>query len=189
MMSPEDVVNVYNLVSDHRIQVWLTGGWGIDALLGEHTRSHKDLDILMLVDDVAKLRKLLSQAGYQLKELWSENLWTKDSDGNEVATAFVLRDGDGRELDAHAMRMDVHGNAVPAWEKAEGFIFTPGDLTGIGMVHGYVVKCQSAENQMICHTGYKLPEYQWQDLERLHEKFEVEFPSEIANQRMGNSIG
>ena len=50
----------------------MTGGWGIDALLQEQTRLHKDLDIIMLVDDVVTMRDLLERAGYGLKELSPE---------------------------------------------------------------------------------------------------------------------
>jgi hypothetical protein len=35
MVRAEDVINLYQSLSDHHIQVWLTSGWGIDALLQE----------------------------------------------------------------------------------------------------------------------------------------------------------
>ena len=41
MVRAEDVVSIYRSLSANNIQVWLTGGWGIDALLGEQTRPHK----------------------------------------------------------------------------------------------------------------------------------------------------
>ena len=181
MVSPDDVIHIYTQLAGHGIPVWLCGGWGIDALLGEHTRPHKDLDVLMELVDVAHLCELLSQEGYTLKEYWSENLWTTDSSGHKTATAFVLRDPAGRELDVHAFRFDEQGNAIPAWQAGEGFIFTPQDLSGAGRVDGNAVWCQSAENQMICHTGYALPDYQKRDLEQLYEKFGVEYTTEISS--------
>ncbi|MGH8515394.1 MAG: nucleotidyltransferase domain-containing protein [Gammaproteobacteria bacterium] len=33
----------------------MVGGWGIDALLGAQTRPHKDLDLLIRLEDVAKV--------------------------------------------------------------------------------------------------------------------------------------
>ena len=182
MVSPGDVIHIYEQLTSHNIQVWLTGGWGIDALLGEQTRLHKDLDVLMLVDNVSYLCELLAQEGYQLKELWSENLWTTDKAGDRIATAFVLRDQDGHELDAHAMRLDEQGNAVPAWEVQAGFVLTLQDLSGVGTVAGVAVRCQSAESQLVCHAGYQLPDYQWDDLNRLAEKFGIEIPAEITQQ-------
>ena len=73
MFHTEDVIHTYQLLETAGISVWLTGGWGIDALLGEQTRPHKDLDVIMLVDDVARMRELLGRDGYTLKEIWSEN--------------------------------------------------------------------------------------------------------------------
>ena len=94
MVTAEDVVSIYRRLLDNGIQVWLTGGWGIDALLGEQTRPHKDLDVIVLLDDVARLVEVLGQDGYDLKELWSENLWVVDGEGVETATAFVLQDSE-----------------------------------------------------------------------------------------------
>jgi len=177
MVGAEDAISIYKRLTTHGIQVWVTGGWGIDALLGKQTRSHKDLDVIMLLDDVVRMRKLLSRDGYRLKELWTENRWALDVKGIKTATAFVLRDAVGRELDAHAMRFNDQGNGVPAWEKYKGFIFTPRDLSGIGTVAGFAVQCMSPENQMLCHTGYDLPDYQRRDLELLFEKFGIEIPN------------
>ncbi len=55
MVRVEDVISISQLLEADGIQVWLTGGWGIDALLGEQTRPHKDLDVIMLVDDVVRM--------------------------------------------------------------------------------------------------------------------------------------
>jgi len=173
MVSQEDALSIYERLLDHGITVWLTGGWGIDALLSEQTRPHKDLDVIMLVDDVARLRELMGGEGYGLKELWSENRWVLDAQGNETATAFVLHDSQGRELDVHAMWLDDEGNGIPAWE-AEGFALTRQDLAGEGVIGGVVVRCLTPEMQLVCHMGYELPDKQLRDLALLHERFGIE---------------
>jgi lincosamide nucleotidyltransferase A/C/D/E len=175
MVRAEDVIKIYQHLSPHGIPVWLTGGWGIDALLGEQTRPHKDLDVIMLLDDVVRMRELMEREGYGLKEIWSENRWDVDAQGVETATAFVLQDADGRELDVHAMRLDEGGNGIPAWQ-AEGFIFTREDLAGRGMIAGLAVQCLTPEMQMACHTGYALPDEHLRDVALLHERFGVEYP-------------
>jgi len=180
MISAEDAIGIYQRLLDNHIQVWLVGGWGIDALLGEQTRPHKDLDVIMLVDDVGRMCALLSHDGYQFGYLWEENLSTVDARGVETATAFVLQDAEGRELDAHALRLDDEGNGIPAWD-AEGRILRRQDLAGEGSIAGVSVPCFTAEMQMACHTGYKLPDKQVNDLERLHEKFGVAYPAELRN--------
>ena len=182
MVRAEDVISIYKCLLNNGIQVWLTGGWGIDALLGEQTRPHKDLDVIMLLDDVVRMRELLGRDDYRLKELWSENRWGVDARGFETATAFVLQDSEGREFDAHAMRLDDRGNGIPAWE-AEGFIFKRQDLAGEGMIAGFAVQCLTPEIQVLCHKGYELPEKQLSDLELLHEEFGVEYPDEYSRLR------
>jgi lincosamide nucleotidyltransferase A/C/D/E len=64
VVSAHDATRLYRHLSSHAIPAWVTGGWGVDALLGEQTRPHKDLDILVLVDDEAHLCELLACDGY-----------------------------------------------------------------------------------------------------------------------------
>jgi lincosamide nucleotidyltransferase A/C/D/E len=182
MVRAEDAISIYQRLVNNGIQIWLTGGWGIDALLEEQTRPHKDLDVIMLLDDVVLMRELLAGDGFGLKDLWEENRWVADAHGVETATAFVLHDSQGRELDAHAMRLDDRGLGLPAW-KAEGLVFSGQDLSGEGMIAGVAVRCLAPEVQVLCHTGYELPDKQLGDLELLHEKFGVEYPSEHAHLR------
>lgn len=177
MVSADDAIHIYKLLTANGIQVWLTGGWGIDALLGEQTRPHKDLDVIVLLDDLARLGELLSREGYGLKELWSENCWVSDAQGAETATAFVLHDPGGREVDVHAMRLDEQGNGIPAWD-AEGFALRKQDLAGRGSIAGVPVRCLTPEMQLVCHTGYELPDGQRSDLEQLGRKFRLEYPDD-----------
>ena len=176
MVSAKDAVNIYKRLSSHGIQVWLTGGWGIDALLGQQTRPHKDLDVIVLLDDVVPMCEILAEDGYRLKEIWSENRWVIDAHDHPTATAFVLSDSEGREFDAHAMRLDAQGNGIPAWAEAGDFILTRDDLSGRGAIAGFSVQCITPEKQVLCHTGYHLPAVQQRDLELLHQKFGLEYP-------------
>lgn len=171
MVRAEEVIHIYRRLQAEGIQLWLAGGWGIDALLGEQTRPHKDLDVLLLLDDVARMRELLARDGYRLKELWSENRWVADGQGAETATAFVLQDAAGREVDAHAIRLDDQGNGLPAWE-AERMVFERHTLAGEGVIAGVAVRCITPEMQVLCHTGYMLPDTHVRDLARLQEKYD-----------------
>jgi lincosamide nucleotidyltransferase A/C/D/E len=177
MVCAPDAIQIYQSLAANDIPVWIVGGWGIDALLREQTRPHKDLDILVLVDDVVRMRDILSGDGYGLKELWSENSWTLDAHGTEIPTAFVLRDAEGREVDVHAMRLDDRGQGIPAWA-AEDLVFTRQDLAGEGTIAGAAVRCFSPEMQVLAHTGYDLPDEQLRDLELLHKEFGVACPDE-----------
>lgn len=45
-MNASDVINIYKLLTDSNIDVWLDGGWGVDALLREETRQHGDVHVV-----------------------------------------------------------------------------------------------------------------------------------------------
>lgn len=53
------------MVEDRGITVWLSdGGWGVDALLGEQTRPHNDLDLVVSLDGIPALRDVLGEQGF-----------------------------------------------------------------------------------------------------------------------------
>ena len=41
-MEEKDVIDLYCQVKNLDIKIWIDGGWGVDALLGQQTRFHKD---------------------------------------------------------------------------------------------------------------------------------------------------
>jgi lincosamide nucleotidyltransferase A/C/D/E len=96
----------------------------------------------------------------------------------EAATAFVLEDGSGRELDFHIVRFDEHGHWVPAWDS--DLNFPPEAFGGVGTIGSTRVRCLSAEMQMRTHTGYALKESDIHDLRLLHDRFGIDYPEEVA---------
>jgi lincosamide nucleotidyltransferase A/C/D/E len=187
-MKDQDVLELYTLLREHGVQIWIDGGWGIDALLERQTRPHKDLDAFVAFDDLPALTTVLSQRGFVLKEIWSENRWlrhpghvlligTGETEG-EVATAFVLKDTLGREIDVHVLHIDEHGCATPAWDCSAAFL--PDALKGQGIIAGSPVQCLSAAMQMRTHTGYPLQDKDLQDLKLLHDRFAIDYLEEQA---------
>jgi lincosamide nucleotidyltransferase A/C/D/E len=174
MLSAQDAVAIYQRLVDAGVLTWIIGGWGIDALLGEETRPHKDIDILVLVDDTRRMRDLLKEDGFELIYVWPENHHVTDTQGIETDTAFVLRDGAGREIDVHAMWLNADGNGVPEWGDSPDFRFWNHALAALGSIAGKNVRCITPQMQMVCHTGYDLPESHQKDLERLRERFSVD---------------
>jgi lincosamide nucleotidyltransferase A/C/D/E len=187
-MKPEDVVELYSLLAERGVHLWIDGGWGIDALLEEQTRPHKDLDLLVRIDDLATMTQALAPLGFALKDIWEENRWAgyptpvplivRESAGIEVATAFVLKDVLGRELDFHVLAFDEHGNGVPIWNS--DVLFPADAFTGRGTIAGTTVSCLSARMQMLTHTGYVLQDKDVRDLQLLHERFGVDYSPEHA---------
>ncbi|HOM63919.1 MAG TPA: hypothetical protein PL097_08860, partial [Dysgonamonadaceae bacterium] len=54
----------YEKIEQIGIEVWIDGGWGVDALLGRQTRPHNDIDIFVQKKDDAEIMKLLISNGY-----------------------------------------------------------------------------------------------------------------------------
>ena len=58
-----------NLFDELDIAVWIDGGWGVDALLGECTREHQDLDIMSSWEDSAILTEALFASACIAREM------------------------------------------------------------------------------------------------------------------------
>ena len=67
-MTSADLTNLLRLLDEASIEVWLDGGWGVDALLETQTREHKDADVIVRVSDVPGLRQILGQKGFVIKK-------------------------------------------------------------------------------------------------------------------------
>lgn len=46
MIQSSDVIEIVRLFESNAVDVWLAGGWGVDALLGEQPREHADIDVV-----------------------------------------------------------------------------------------------------------------------------------------------
>jgi lincosamide nucleotidyltransferase A/C/D/E len=189
-MLAETVVMLYTLLQKHGVQIWIDGGWGIDALLQQQTRPHKDLDALVQFDDLATMADLLAERGFTVKQIWPENHWVSHEShlrlvgretprGNEVATAFVLRNDTGHELDFHVLKFNERGYGIAAWNS--NLTFPPDALEGRGVIVDTPVRCLSAQMQMTTHTGYALQAKDLQDLRYLHECFGIAYLEEQAH--------
>jgi lincosamide nucleotidyltransferase A/C/D/E len=161
-MSGDSVVQLMQLFDHNSIDVVVDGGWGVDALLGEQTRSHADLDIALQHKDVPKLRALLEAQGY--KDVPRDD--TRDCN-------FVMGDDRGHEVDVHSYTFDAHGNLV------FGVEYPFDSLTGTGSIQGYPVKCISPEWMVKFHSGYELDENDYRDVSALCERFGIALPTEL----------
>lgn len=188
-MTAEDVVDLYSGLLARSVRLWMDGGWGVDALLGRQTRPHKDFDAIAAFEDLPALTRFLSERGFALKLIWDENRWApcpeppplvgRERRAAEAATAFVLEDGSGRELDFHLVRLGEHGLWTPDWDTDH--VFPPEAFSGAGVVGGTRVRCLSAKMQMRTHAGYALKESDLHDLRLLHDRFGVDYPDEVAD--------
>jgi lincosamide nucleotidyltransferase A/C/D/E len=170
-MEAGDVLLLYRAFDDAGAPVWVMGGWGVDALLGKQTRQHHDLDVLIEVAHLERLRLCLVALGFALAYTWDDEVWwVRDdhwSSNLEQPTAFVYRHDDGREVDVHVIRMTEHGEVQMLWNAP--YAFQSRGLRGAGSIAGHAVRCLSLETQLRAHTGYALPLHHLQDVKALNE--------------------
>ena len=169
-MTAVDVLNLYSELDSMGIAIWVDGGWGVDALLGEQTRPHNDLDIAIRQKDVSKLCRLLQSRGYQEIRLEEARPWN-----------FVFADADGREIDFHVIVIDDEGDGI--YGPPNGEKYPAAALTGTGSILGHPVRCISPEWAVKFHSGYQLKEKDFRDVSALCGKFDIRLPEEFAEFR------
>src|ERR671912_2402141 len=98
-MDPRSVLSVVASLQQAGIRVWLDGGWGIDALVGEQTREHDDLDCVIALSDAPIARDALAALGFAVSL-------------DELPTRFVVRDRTDRRVDFHTVTFDDTGAAT-----------------------------------------------------------------------------
>lgn len=168
-MDAADVILLYRAFVAAGAPVWLMGGWGIDALVGRQTRPHHDVDVLVGIADLERLRLCLIDLGFVLKYTWDDEVrWIRHDQWSsllEQPSAFVYGHADGREVDVHVVQQSHDGEVELLWNVP--YVFTAAGLGATGAIDGQSVRCLSRELQRAAHTGYALPAHHLQDLELL----------------------
>jgi lincosamide nucleotidyltransferase A/C/D/E len=127
-MAPDDVVRLLDRLERQGFSIWLDGGWGSDALLQEQTREHDDLDLIVPLDEVARLQQELEQHGYYLA-------------GGEAPLSFEMVDGDGRQIDIHPVVFDGDGDGIYRMNDGKNRRYLAAEFAGTGAIAGRTVRC------------------------------------------------
>jgi len=163
-LTVERTLALYELLEATGIRFWVIGGWGIDALLGQVTRAHEDLDILLLLADLPKYTGVTSARSFSRRYTWSENV-AIEFEGTRYDSAFVDTDLQGAGLDVHVIHVEDAGDLIQL--SSDPWPLLPGALGGKGTIAGRAIRCVTAEAQLAMHVGYAVPDEQQEDLARL----------------------
>lgn len=163
-MDAATVVALIQLLENNGVEVYVDGGWAVDALLGSQSRPHDDLDVAIPHSQVGSLRALLATLGYRdwpRKDSWECN--------------FVLADGNGNRIDVHSYLLDDTGG------NRFGIGYIGQDLTGSGVIDGHPVRCIGPESLLRFHTGYAVDETDYHDVRLLCRKFGLAMPRDYES--------
>jgi lincosamide nucleotidyltransferase A/C/D/E len=170
-MRATNVVELYRAMIGLDIDLWIDGGWGVDALVGEQTRPHADLDIAIEERHVARLRDWLVERGYRDLARDDTSPWN-----------FVLGDDRGRQIDVHVIVLDTRGNGIYG-PPERGEMYPAAALTGRGAIAGWRVRCISAEWLVKFHSGYAPRASDDHDVDLLCRRFGIAYPEEYRHLR------
>ncbi|MHB1539272.1 MAG: nucleotidyltransferase domain-containing protein [Solirubrobacteraceae bacterium] len=126
------VVEIVAALQSGGARCWISGGWGVDALAGRPTRTHRDLDLVVEDGALSRAREILASLGFAE--------WYSVDSERPLFTRVMLSDhpAAGRAVDLH-----------PLDTSSEHVQFTT------GTIDGEPVPCLSAESQVTTHSNYR----------------------------------
>lgn len=137
-METAEVLEVVAACRDAGIEVWIDGGWCVDALLGRQLRHHDDLDIAVDRREVGSLRDCLADLDYRAVDRAGSTDWN-----------FVLaRPGGDASVDVHVFEFDANGRHI------YGIEYPADSFTGTGVIGGRQVRCIGPERMFQFKTAY-----------------------------------
>jgi lincosamide nucleotidyltransferase A/C/D/E len=161
-----DVLAVLDLADAAGARLWLDGGWGVDALLGEQSREHGDLDVAVEARHLDAFLNVLDRDGFTRV-------------GEETATAwnFLLAHPRGGVVDLHVIVLDADGDGVLGAAGA-GNAYPAASMAGRGRLSGRAVDCVAAQWAVRFHDEYPGDADDCSDVRALCDRFGLEVPEQ-----------
>lgn len=165
-MSARDVLDVVDVLDQDGVDVWVDGGWGIEALLEAQHRDHDDVDLVVPVEHLDAAVTALAGVGFAV-------------DIDDRPTRVSLGDRTGRRVDLHPVHTDGQGLRWRTAGRPDGTDARyPADQFTTGWIGGRPVPCVGVLLQVEQHRGYPPGAVDREDLARLQQRFGVLLPPE-----------
>jgi lincosamide nucleotidyltransferase A/C/D/E len=124
----------------HGLRACVGGGWAVDALIGQQTRPHRDLDLAVDAAQLGEVMALLAELGYSPAVDW-------------LPVRVEVEDGNGQRVDLHPLVFAADGSAVQAGLEGAEYHYGADAFT-TGSIAGQPVGCLTAEQQLSFRQGY-----------------------------------
>jgi lincosamide nucleotidyltransferase A/C/D/E len=146
-MTPEDTAGLVALLEELSPVVWVVGGWGVDALVGRHTRPHADLDVIVTADALPGVVARLHADGFATTEDW-------------LPVRIEVAHRDGRRVDLHPVTFAADGSGTQPGLDGAVFVYPVGCST-TGRIAGREVHCLTAAQQLTFRSSFE-----WRPVDR-----------------------
>jgi lincosamide nucleotidyltransferase A/C/D/E len=144
----EKVPETLELLTYHDIPAWLDGGWAVDAIAGEQTRDHQDIDLLVPIHEGPRVQQILEGIGFASHEQETElphRLVMVNTPARLMIDFHLVTPQDDGSM---VFKITNYKANVPSYE----YKYSPEGLTGRGVIAGKDVSCITLEEQVRCRT-------------------------------------
>lgn len=144
-MTSPDALDVLDAFGSAGFGHLVDGGWGVDALVGEQTRRHEDLDLVVARSDLPRAEAALRPLGFA------------HAAGEEpgLPARLVLRAPGGRQVDPAPGRLRRGGERAPGPGRRDLGRLPAAGLAGRGRIAGHGRPLLAPELQLRFHLGYE----------------------------------
>jgi lincosamide nucleotidyltransferase A/C/D/E len=169
--SQADMCAFLDVAASIGVELWLDGGWAVDAWLGGQTRPHRDVDIVIESGAAERLVEALRATGYDDVPRDDTRPWN-----------FVLGDGAGHEVDFHVIDLGEDGTGLYGPPEVE-FNFPADSLTAVTQLCGRPVRAIPPRWLVEFHTGYEPDDDDRADVLALCAAFDLPVPETYREAR------
>ena len=155
-MDAHSVVELLAALHDRDLSAWVAGGWGVDAIVGQQTRPHGDLDLAVNADQWDRITALLDELGFVRTVDW-------------FPVRIEMTAPDGRRVDLHPVCFAPDGSGVQSGLDGASFFYAADGFTA-GVIDGVSVPCLSVRQQLSFREGYELRDVDRHDLPLLRAR-------------------
>ncbi len=160
MVTVKDALEILIYAEAHGIPLQIGGGWSVDALLGEQTRPHNDIDLFLEKRYMPRYEELLKSRGFERVTV-------------QAAPSFLVtfQDAKGRLIDLYL------------FEYGPESVYCIGDTTfpstafsARGEIGGKAVRCVPAQDMVDYLTQVGVNRKTWHDVRTLCDRFDLALP-------------
>lgn len=170
-MQIETVLALCRKFEAANLAFWIDGGWGVDALLEEQTRSHSDLDLAIRLADMSRFEQVLIPLGYQRIIQPGAPTWN-----------WVFRHQTDGAVDLHGFVLNANGDGILG-EPIENSMYPVGALDGVGKLGAMPVRCIAAPFVLMFRNSFEPRAVDHHDVAALCSRFGLKHPSRFSSHR------